>query len=97
VKLEKLHEGQIVYDVGRQKMGNTTISTVTIHQVIIVSIDVAKQVVTASWNGNTPRTYRENTWSKWRLTKPMLVAVGWTHRLATHEEIKAAKTGDPKP
>lgn len=90
--IEKLVPGQVVYDVGRTKMGNTTLTTMTIWPVKIVSVDVEKRRVTASWNNNPARMYAERHWSKWRLTRPMTVSTGGMgQRLATREEIAKAK------
>jgi hypothetical protein len=47
--------------------------------------------VIASWNGNTPERFYDRSYSQWRATEPMLVKSGWGQRLATREEIKAAK------
>lgn len=95
MKLESLTEGQIVYDVGRTKMGNTTMYTVSVWHVRIIRIDAQTRRVYASWNTNPEREYRERTWKKWRLTKPVLVKSGMGHRLATRAEIKAMKATDP--
>ena len=91
MKIEKLKPGMQVYDVARVKMGNTSMTTVAIYAVEVESVDLEKRTVTASWNGNTPRAYREGEWSKWRLNKPMLVKSGFGQRLATREEVAAAK------
>lgn len=91
MKLEKMQPGQVVYDVHSHKMGNTTINTVGVWSVKIISINLEKQTVQASWNSNAERTYYHNSWSKWRGKKPVLIKVGWAHRLATREELKALK------
>lgn len=92
MKLEKLQPGMTVYDVGRTKMGNTTLSTVSVWGVHVVSVDANKKTVVARWNGNAERTYYPGTWSKWREKRPMLIRTGMgAHRLANREEIAAAK------
>jgi hypothetical protein len=92
VKIEKLQPGMTVYDVGRTKMGNTTLSTTLVWDVYIVSVDVEKKTVVARWNGNQERTYYFRTWSKWREKRPMLVRTGMgAYRLANRAEIAAAK------
>lgn len=73
MKIEKLKPGMVVYDVGRHKMGNTTISTVAVWSVCIQSVDAEKRTVVASWNSNAPKEYREHQWSKWRMKKPLLI------------------------
>lgn len=95
MKFEKLKPGQIVYDLGRHKMGNTTISTVAIWEVRIISVDAERRRVEASWNGNRPRVFYESDARKWRERPPMLVEGFFgSRRLATREEIKAAKAKD---
>lgn len=92
MKLEKLQPGMTVYDVGRTKMGNTTLSTVSVWGVHIVSVDAEKKTVVARWNGNPERTYYSGTWSKWREKRPLLIRTSMgAQRLANREEIAAAK------
>jgi hypothetical protein len=90
MKLETLQPGQIVYDVGRHKMGNTSITTVTIWNVHIIEVNVEARYVIASWNGNPRCRYSESQVKKWRAKKPMLIKTGIGQRLATREELKAA-------
>jgi hypothetical protein len=73
MKLEKLKSGMTVYDVGRNKMGNTTISTVVVWHVQILDVNFSERSVVASWNSNPERKYRESAWSKWRIKKPQLI------------------------
>lgn len=89
MKIEKLQPDMIVYDVGRHKMGNTRISTVAVWPVRIISIDLEKKTVLASWNTNQPRTFYERSIKKWRADKPVLIrgVMGYA-RLATREERK---------
>lgn len=92
MKFEKLQPGMTVYDVGRTTMGNTTIKTVSVWGVLILSVNAEKRTVEASWNGNPGRTFYEGSWSKWRANRPMLIrGLSGRHRLATREEIAAAK------
>ncbi len=86
MKIEKLAQGLTVYDVGRQKMGNTNMTTVCVWRVRIHSIDSEKEQVTASWNGNKPQVFFKNTWSKWRLKEPVLIQTSFGHRLAKRGE-----------
>jgi len=92
MKIENLVPGQIVYEISKGKMGNTTVSTVRIYDVKIVSIDLENGVVIAKWNCNPERKYYSRSWNKWRDSKPLTVngAFG-SVRLATREEIKTAK------
>ena len=86
MKIEKLVQGLTVYDVGRQKMGNTSMTTVCVWRVFIHSVDLEKRIVKASWNNNQVQEYHESTWSKWRLKEPRLVKTGVGHRLARRGE-----------
>jgi hypothetical protein len=93
VNIEKLKPGMVVCDIRRYKMGNTTMSSVGVWPVTIISVDEAKQTVTASWNNNPPRLYYHGDWSKWRLSQPTLVkTVFGAYRLQTREEKKQAAT-----
>lgn len=92
MKFEKLQPGMTVYDVGRHKMGNTTMSTVAVWSVHVIEVDSERRRVTASWNSNRPRVYYERDVTKWRANKPMLVrTMMGASRLATREERKAAQ------
>ena len=92
MKIEKLKPGMTVYSVSRQKMGNTTLSTVCVWPVRVVSVDLENMTVEASWNSNKPRSFSRAIWSKWREKPPLLIRTGLgAHRLATREEIVAAK------
>ena len=92
MKFEKIRPGMIVYDVGRQKLGNTTLSTVVVWGVNIVSVDAEKRTVDAEWNHNLIRTYSEREYKKWRAAKPVLVEGFFgNYRLATKDEVKAAR------
>ena len=92
MKISRLEPGMVVYSVSRQKMGNTTLTTVAVHHVTIESVDLEHRTVTASWNCNPPRKYREREIARWRATKPVLIRGGFGRmRLATREEIKAMR------
>ena len=87
MKIEKAEPGQIVFDVGRHKMGNARVSTVSVWSVKIASIDLEKRTITASWNSNQAKEYMEHAWSKWRVNRPQLIrgAIG-NYRLARRNE-----------
>jgi len=88
VRLKKMRPGIIVYDVCGTKMGNTTISTVSVYQVEIVSVDFDRNTVNAKWNHNRERTYYYGSWKKWRAKKPILVETAFgAYRMATRQEI----------
>lgn len=73
MKIENMQPGQQVWSVQRHKMGNTTITTVSLYPVRIVSVDLKDRTVTASWNSNPQRVYREADAKKWRKDKPETV------------------------
>ena len=94
MKIEKLKPGMVVYDVGRHKMGNTTLSTVAVWLVQIISVDYIKGTVEASWNGNESRTYRQSHVTRWRAKRQTLIRSGLgNYRIATRAELKAARGG----
>ncbi|MCW0399243.1 hypothetical protein ACQHIH_21720 (plasmid) [Xanthomonas sontii] len=93
MKIEKLQPGQVVYDVGKTRMGNTTLTTVSVWPVTIVSVDLERGTVIARWNGNSERKYRASQIAKWRTSKPLLIKSGFgIMRLATRAEISAHKS-----
>lgn len=87
MKIEKLEAGMTVYSVGKQKMGNTKMTTVCVWPVFIHSVNMEKRTVMASWNHNSVREYDEYSWSKWRLKEPKLVSCGFGQRLARRGEV----------
>lgn len=91
MKFDSFVPGMTVYDVGRRKLGNTTMSTVAVWAVRIIATDTVMQTVTASWNSNPARIYYAHDYAKWRKSEPVLVKSGWGHRLATRKELKAMK------
>lgn len=68
--IKKLKPGMIVYDIrptrGLDKF-NGKWSTYTVK---VIEIDEENNRVLASWNGNKAEWYHQNTWSKWRLSRP---------------------------
>lgn len=91
MKFEKLRPGATVYDVGRHKMGNTTVSTVAVWNVHVISVDDEKRTAVVSWNGNPPKTFGERQIRALREREPLLVRAGLGMRLANREEQKAAR------
>lgn len=91
-KVDKLKPGQIVWDVARHHMGNTTVSTISVYAVKIIEVRPDDCVI-ASWNGNTPKAFYRSEAKRWRLKEPITVKTwnGYGARLATREEIKAMK------
>jgi hypothetical protein len=93
MKFNSLNAGMTVYSVSKSKMGNTTIRTVSVHAVNVISTDLVKETVLASWNGNYPKTFHATQYTKWRKSKPILIrSVIGSARLASRDEIAAAKS-----
>ena len=93
MKFEKLKPDMTVYDVGRHKMGNTTLSTVAVWSVRVMEVDTERRRVVASWNTNSPRTFYERDVTRWREKQPMLMCTMMGgKRLATRDEQKAARS-----
>lgn len=95
MKIGSLKPGDVVWDVCRRKMGNTTAPMVVIYEVRICFVETSIMdtvIITASWNGNPARRYRERDARRWRRQKPVLIrsAMGRA-RLATRDEVKAMK------
>lgn len=87
MKLSRLQTGQIVYDVAKTRMGNTTLRTVSVWRVRVIAVDSEKATVTASWNGNPARTYTARAVKRWRATEPTLIrSVMGVARLARRGE-----------
>lgn len=70
IKFEKIQAGMTLYSKSRGKMGNTTIRIDRVHPVHVVSVDIEKQSVLASWNGNPARTYPRRHAEKWYAKEP---------------------------
>lgn len=86
MKLTSLKPGDLVFNVEKTKMGNTTLKTISIYPVKI--IEVHENHVIASWNGNAPKRFGENVVSKWKKKQPVTILSGFgIRRLATKEEI----------
>jgi hypothetical protein len=93
--MSKLKPGDVLYDVHRTKMGNTTASTMGCW--IVRVIEVHGTYIIASWNGNPPRRMFEHSIKKLRVNKPVFVKSGFGKRLATCDEIKAMKAEKEGP
>lgn len=89
--ISKLKPGQIVWNIRRHKMGNTTVRTLSVYEIRVIS--VGEFSVLASWNGNPAKHYTQRDIEKWKLKQPVTIPTwnGYGARLATREEIKAMK------
>lgn len=96
MKFDQIEPGTKVYAVGKTKMGNTTLTTVSVWPVFVEAVDAERKIVTARWNGNPARKFSQSSYAKWRKTPPELVTNGLgMKRLATKAEIAAKTKGQP--
>lgn len=92
MRFESLKPGMTVWDVGRHRMGNTTISTLSVWYVKILSVNPGDRTVMASWNGNAYKSYGEHQIKRWRLSKPVTIrGIMGSLRLATRSELAAMR------
>lgn len=59
VKFDSIVVGEILFDVHKERMGNTTMSVWDKWDVEIISIDKVKRTAQVSWNGNSTEIYCE--------------------------------------
>lgn len=67
---DRIKVGDVLYDVHREKMGNTNMTRLGCWEVRVVEIDTEKRQALCSWNHNPPRWYTERGLSKLRRSKP---------------------------
>lgn len=70
VKFEVVKPGDVLWDVHKQKMGNTTLSRLGCWPVRILEINYERKVASCSWNGNKPTTYTKTQIERLRRNKP---------------------------
>ena len=61
---------QILYCIQRQKMGNTSVSIGSLYKLKVIEVDLDKNRVLASWNGNPPRYFYKHHIKQWKVNKP---------------------------
>jgi hypothetical protein len=69
-KISRMEPGQELYEVRRQKMGNTTVSRGVLFRIRIIEVDPEGRWVLASWNSNPVCKYRQRDADAWRVSKP---------------------------
>jgi len=69
-KISRMYVGQTLYEVRRQRMGNTTVSCGVLYMIKITEIDPAGEWVMASWNNNPSKKNWQRQADKWRVSKP---------------------------
>lgn len=68
--INRLKVDQVLWTVTRQRAGNTRIMRNAVHAVRVISIDLEKRTVVASWNSNPSRTYYEYQIKSWKVKEP---------------------------
>lgn len=68
VAFNAIKPGDTLYDCRRQKMGNTSMSTMATWRVIVHEVDPVKRIAFCSWNGNAPKWWTERWLSSLRRT-----------------------------
>lgn len=62
--------GDVLYDVGKVRMGNTSMRTIAVWRVTIKEIDSDKRIALASCNGNAAKWWSEARLKKLRRSPP---------------------------
>jgi hypothetical protein len=57
IKFEKIKPGMTLYERRRERMGNTTLRSLSEWPVEILEVDAAERRATVRWNGNRPTRY----------------------------------------
>ncbi len=77
ISIKTLKPGDVVYDTKMTRMGNTTIRRRSVWKVHIKEVDLERNRVLASWNGNAPKLYFARDGKlPWRRTNPDMPAPG---------------------
>ena len=70
IKFELIKEGDVLYDVHREKMGHVNASRLGCWEVKIVSVDPATHSAMVRWNGNQPERWYASQLRKLRRSPP---------------------------
>jgi hypothetical protein len=73
---DKIKPGDVLYDVHRQRMGNTTMARLGCWSVRVIEVNREERTALCSWNGNPPSTYREHSIKRLRRSKPKPTPAG---------------------
>lgn len=80
-RLEKVKPGQVLYTVTTHRLGNTTLRTVSVHDVKVLEVHIrnggGSDHAVASWNGNRPEKFYRGAVARWKTKKPELVDIGF--------------------
>lgn len=89
-QINKLKVGQRLYTVTNGRLGNTTLRTVHVHDVVVKEIGPEGRFVVASWNGNPARSYGPHEVSSWKVSEPITVEGFFGSRRLANKEEKTA-------
>lgn len=92
MKIDSIQAGDRLFDVRREKMGNTTMSRTAVYPVYIVSIDHTKNTAMVRWNGNPPTKYYSRALQRLVRTPPK----GTPARDRIDRERALARSATPK-
>jgi hypothetical protein len=67
---DRIKPGDILWDVHREKMGNTTMSRQGCWRVEVVSVDREKRTAVVRWNSNPQQIYSEYSLGRLRRSRP---------------------------
>lgn len=70
IRFESIKANDVLYDVRRTKMGNTTMTRLSCWEVKIVSVDPAKRTAVVRWNWNQPEMWHAHQLAKLRRSPP---------------------------
>lgn len=70
IKFELIKAGDVLYDVHREKMGNTNMSRLGCWEVKIESVDPATRSAMVRWNWNQPERWHASQLRKLRRSPP---------------------------
>lgn len=82
--MKNLSVGDVFYEVRRQKLGFTKVSTTVVYPIRVTA--VGEGYFEASWNENPPCKYYYGVCKSWRKRKPFLREVGFAMRLSSKTE-----------
>lgn len=68
--ISRMKVGQVLWNLKRVRMGNTTVSITSCYPVRITEISESGGSVMASWNSNTPRRMGQGEVNRLRVNKP---------------------------
>lgn len=70
VVFDGVKAGDVLYDVHRERMGNTTMRRTCVYVVNVKEVDQAARKALCSWNGNAPKWFYAAQVRKWRRSPP---------------------------